>query len=207
MNRILVAVRAADPLSRAGVVSQLRSRPEVELVADVAAATADVFVVVTDILNAATMEQLRHLATTGATRFVLIVSALGNVDPLSLVEVGVVGVLRRDDADADGLLRVITTAATGGVHLPPDLQQRIVTDIARLQRTVLAARRLTAAGLDERELDVLRFLAEGLDVAEIAQKMLYSERTIKGILYNVTGRLNLRNRVHAVAYAIRAGVL
>lgn len=207
MSRILVAVRAADPVSRAGVLSQLRSRPEVDLVSEAETAGAGVLVVVTDALNAAAMEQLRQLATQVSARFVLIVSTLGDADPLSLVEIGVAGILRRDDADTDGLLRAITAAADGGVDMPQDMQQRIVADVARLQRTVLASQRLTAAGLDDRELNVLRFLAEGLDIAEISRKMLYSERTVKGILYNITGRLNLRNRVHAVAYAIRAGVL
>lgn len=54
---------------------------------------------------------------------------------------------------------------------------------------------------------MLRLLAEGLDTAEIAAKLNYSERTIKNIISAVTRRLNLRNRTHAVAYAIRAGTL
>jgi DNA-binding NarL/FixJ family response regulator len=58
---------------------------------------------------------------------------------------------------------------------------------------------------NRRELDVLTLVAEGLSTREIAKKLCYSERTIKNILQDVTMRLSLRNRTHAVAFAIRAG--
>jgi DNA-binding CsgD family transcriptional regulator len=79
--------------------------------------------------------------------------------------------------------------------------------VERLQREVLAPRGLNSAGLSPREVDVLRLMAEGLDTVEIAVELCYSERTVKNIIYGVTTRLNLRNRSHAVAYAMRAGML
>ncbi|MEU6611961.1 LuxR C-terminal-related transcriptional regulator [Streptomyces shenzhenensis] len=61
--------------------------------------------------------------------------------------------------------------------------------------------------LTQREVDVLRLLAEGMDAVEIANKLDYSERLIKSVIQAVVKRLELRNRTHAVAYAIRMGVL
>jgi DNA-binding NarL/FixJ family response regulator len=52
---------------------------------------------------------------------------------------------------------------------------------------------------------VLRHLAEGSNTADITKKMHISERTVKYILWNIMQRVGLRNRVHAVAFAIRAG--
>lgn len=72
---------------------------------------------------------------------------------------------------------------------------------------MLGPRGLTASGLETREVDVLRLIAEGLDTAEIADRMKYSERTVKNILYAMMTRLNLRNRSHAVAYAMRSGII
>jgi DNA-binding NarL/FixJ family response regulator len=46
-----------------------------------------------------------------------------------------------------------------------------------------------------------------LDTTEIAGKLSYSERTIKNVYYGMTARLNLRNRPHAVAYALRRGMI
>ena len=54
---------------------------------------------------------------------------------------------------------------------------------------------------------MLRLVADGYDTAEIAQQLAYSERTVKNVLHDVTTRLQLRNRSHAVAYALREGLI
>jgi DNA-binding NarL/FixJ family response regulator len=64
-----------------------------------------------------------------------------------------------------------------------------------------------ASGLTQREISVLRLVAEGLDTAEIASKLSYSERTVKNVMHALTTRLQLRNRAHAVAYALREGYI
>jgi DNA-binding CsgD family transcriptional regulator len=59
--------------------------------------------------------------------------------------------------------------------------------------------------LTEREIKVLKLLAEGMDTVEVGRQFFFPERTAKNILDNVTTRLNLRNRTNAVAYATRQG--
>lgn len=54
---------------------------------------------------------------------------------------------------------------------------------------------------------MLKLVADGFDTSEIAHKLSYSERTIKGIIHDVTTRLQLRNRTHAVAFAVREGLI
>jgi DNA-binding NarL/FixJ family response regulator len=54
---------------------------------------------------------------------------------------------------------------------------------------------------------VLRLLADGHDTAEVGRQLYYSERTVKNIVHDVTSRLDLRNRTHAVAYALRQGLI
>lgn len=63
------------------------------------------------------------------------------------------------------------------------------------------------AGPTRRELAVLELLADGLDTKEIAEQLSYSERTVKGVLHELTTRLRLRNRAHAVAFAVREGYI
>ncbi|MFB6988605.1 response regulator transcription factor [Streptomyces sp. NPDC056178] len=58
-----------------------------------------------------------------------------------------------------------------------------------------------------REIDVLRLIAEGHDTEVIAKELAYSERTIKNVLHELMTRLQLRNRSHAVAYAMRQGLI
>lgn len=50
-------------------------------------------------------------------------------------------------------------------------------------------------------------MSEGLDTSEIAAELSYSERTVKNVMHGLTTRLHLRNRSHAVAYALREGYI
>jgi DNA-binding NarL/FixJ family response regulator len=91
--------------------------------------------------------------------------------------------------------------------MPPTLLGSLLAQVERLHKDVLRPNGLTASGLAPREIDVLRLMAEGWDTAQIATKLSYSERTVKNVVYAVMNRLGLRNRPHAVAYAMRSGVI
>jgi DNA-binding NarL/FixJ family response regulator len=143
----------------------------------------------------------------GCPRIVLVVSELDDAGLLVAVETGVSGLLRRREATPERLAAAVTSAASGDGTLAPDLLGRLMAQMSRLQREVLAPRGIGPAGLTERERDVLRLLADGLDTAEIANQLAYSERTIKNIIHDLTTRLNLRNRSHAVAYAVKSGLI
>jgi DNA-binding NarL/FixJ family response regulator len=101
----------------------------------------------------------------------------------------------------------ILAAASGNGVMPRDILGKLLKRVEMLQREVLAPNGLNVAGLEPREVDVLRLIAEGWGTDEIAKELQYSERTVKNVIYNVTNRLKLRNRAHAVAYALRAGVI
>ncbi|MCG3755088.1 response regulator transcription factor [Amycolatopsis sp. Poz14] len=61
--------------------------------------------------------------------------------------------------------------------------------------------------LGERELRVLRLVAEGYSNSEIAAELGWSEHTVKNALYDLMARLGVRNRAHAAAYAVRNGLI
>lgn len=61
--------------------------------------------------------------------------------------------------------------------------------------------------LDDREAEVLRLVADGLDTSDIAEHLSYSESTIKGVLAKLMTRLEARNRCHAVAIVVREGLI
>jgi DNA-binding NarL/FixJ family response regulator len=205
VSRIPVYLHANDPISRAGIAGQLRPRPEVEILADDEIGRAGVAVVVTDTVGEDTVRILRELHYAGVPHLVVVAGRIDDVDLVSVVEAGVAGLLRRGDATADRLVSVITAAAAGEGAVPPDLLGRLLTQVGRVQRQMLGPRGLTFTGLAEREIEVLRLVADGFDTAEIAEKLSYSQRTVKNVLHAITSRLYLRNRSHAVAYALWHG--
>ncbi|MEV6120382.1 LuxR C-terminal-related transcriptional regulator [Streptomyces sp. NPDC052077] len=204
-ERVTVAVYAADPVLRVGVVQQLRSRPEVDLLADADAERAHASLVVVDGVDddvAALLDQLRYNT---ATRTGLVVGTLGPGALQRVIECGVVAVLRRAEADQDRLLHLVLAMANGEGVLPGDLLGKLLTHVGGLQRSALDPRGLSL--LTTREADMLRLVSEGMDTAEIARTTAYSERTVKNVLHEVMTRLQLRNRAHAVGYALRNGLI
>jgi DNA-binding NarL/FixJ family response regulator len=206
MERVPVYVHADDPISRAGVASQLRPRPEVRVLETSEAEQARVALVVTDRVADTTLAALRSLQRGGA-RLVLVVAEVDDGDLVAAVEAGVAGLVRRHEATAERLVTVIRSASLGEGSVPPDLLGRLLDQVGRLQRQVLWPRGLTFAGLADREIEVLKLVADGFDTAEIAAKLSYSQRTVKNVLHDITSRLHLRNRSHAVAYALRHGLI
>jgi DNA-binding NarL/FixJ family response regulator len=206
MDQLTVYIHADDPILRAGLATQLRPRSEVRVIDAPDPGRTTVALVVTDRVAEPTLRTLRSLQRLGA-RLVLVVAELDDSDLVAAVEAGVAGVVRRAEASPDHLVQVVRAAAAGDGTLPPDLLGRLLSQVGKLQRQVLWPRGLTFGGLAEREIEVLRLVADGLDTAEIATKLSYSQRTIKNILHDITSRLHLRNRSHAVAYALRHGLI
>ncbi len=207
VDSIDVYIAAADPVSRAGTASQLRAAPGIRVVEEGRVGALTVALVVADEVDEETARQIRALRRQGVERIVLLAARLDDQGLLIAVEAGVCGVLRRSDATAGNIRNTIRAVAAGEGTLPPDLLGRLLDQVGRLQRQVLAPRGLTFRGLTEREVSVLRLLADGKDTAEVGRELFYSERTVKNIVHDITSRLELRNRTHAVAYAIKQGLI
>ena len=207
IERIPTYVYASDPISQVGVTSQLRSRPEILVVEEKDIHRAVVAVIVTDVVDEAALRILRAVQRGGVPRTVLVAATLDDAGLVAAAEAGASGLLRRSDATPEGLARVVIRVAAGDGEVPADLLARLLGQVGKLQRQVLAPRGLSFSGLTERETKVLRLVADGHDTGEIARNLCYSERTVKNVLHDVTTRLQLRNRSHAVAYALREGLI
>lgn len=206
-----VVLHTTDVITRAGILSTLRSRPEIRLVEhDDAASAADervVVLVVAEGWDDETRQLFRRLQMQGCRSVILVAGDMSDVDLLEVVSIGVSAVIRRSEAAPDTLIRLIKATAAGDGTLPPDLLRRLLNRVSRLQHQVLQPRGWDLAGISAREAEVLRMVADGLETREIAERLCYSQRTVKGILHDITGRFQLRNRAHAVAFALREGLI
>jgi DNA-binding NarL/FixJ family response regulator len=206
-SRIQVWIYAEDPISQAGVASQLRARPEIQVLSGAELDQAEVAVVVAEAIDEDIVRVLRAIQRGKAPKTVLIGSVLDEEGVVVAAEAGVSALLRRGEATCDRLVSVIAKVQTGEAEMPADLLAGLLGQVGKLQRQILAPRGLRFSGLTEREIQVLRLVADGLDTGEIARRLAFGERTIKSILHDVTTRLQLRNRSHAVAYAVREGLI
>ncbi|MFD7600956.1 helix-turn-helix transcriptional regulator [Streptomyces mirabilis] len=206
-NRIPVVVQAPDPISRAGVRSQLAQHPVIDLLDSAEAGPGTVAVLVNEGPDETTLSRLRRLVRSDGARAVLVVNAIREAELLDVIECGVGAIVWRHEASAHRLVQAVLAAARGDGDLPADLLGRLITQVGSLQRTASGQTGVPLSGLVPREIDVLRLVAEGLDTGEIASKLSYSERTVKNVMHGLTTRLHLRNRAHAVAYALREGYI
>ncbi|MBC3844466.1 response regulator transcription factor [Streptacidiphilus sp. 4-A2] len=153
------------------------------------------------------MQEAAEAADGRDVRFVLVSDGLSKHQALRAVTYGLVSVIPSRDADFEQVVRAIAAVREGRVALPDVAQGWLEDQIRTTWQLVLEPRGLTATGLERREVDVLRLLARGLGTQEIAQDLNYSERTVKNIIHGVLTRLKLRNRTHAVAFAMQHGAL
>ncbi|MEV4055811.1 response regulator transcription factor [Amycolatopsis sp. NPDC049688] len=206
-DRTPVVVRATDPILHNGACLTLRSRDDVRVVDGDPADPAQVALLVADRLDEPMTQLLSALHHQGFTKIVLVAGEVDDNEILGAVEHGVCAVARRADAGPEVLVRLIKAAAAGEGALPPDLLGRLLNRVSRLQRQVLEPRGLRLGGMSDRETEVLKLVAAGYSTQEIADELCYSQRTVKSILHDVTNRFQLRNRSHAVAYALREGLI
>ncbi|MDQ2589112.1 helix-turn-helix transcriptional regulator [Saccharothrix yanglingensis] len=207
MARVRVAVKAFDRITHIGLVKSLGGHPGVLVVPDAESGDAQVLVMAADRLSYDVVARLRSGAEESDTPVVLVADQLDDAELLVAIECRVVAVLPTATATGEQLARAVSAAAGGGGVLPPSLVGKVLKHVERLQREVLTAHGAAPARLSEREIDVLRLVADGRNTVEIARELCYSARTVKNIVASVTGKLNLRNRAHAVAYAARAGII
>ncbi len=107
------------------------------------------------------------------------------------------------DVGPDELADTVRRAARGESVLHPRVAARVVQELR-------GARRDTPnlfIDLSDREIEVLRLIADGLSNAEIAAKLIISEKTVKGHVSNILGKLHMMDRTQAAVYAWRQGLV
>jgi DNA-binding NarL/FixJ family response regulator len=206
-----VAVRASDQVTGLGAVTMLSDSPQLSVIGSARYAQARVIVIVEEFVGDDVFTFLRQVRTASDTpsqpRCVLVTDHFRAGDLMTAIECGVAAVLLRSETGGSELVSTVLAVSHGAAFLPPTLQGLLLAQLDRMRRDVLEPHGLTLSGLAARERDVLRLVAEGFGTEEIAVKLAYSERTVKNVLHTLMTRYGLNTRAHAVAYALRAGVI
>ncbi|HMQ50782.1 MAG TPA: response regulator transcription factor [Anaerolineae bacterium] len=107
------------------------------------------------------------------------------------------------DAEPEELAEAVRKAARGEAVLHPRVAARVVQELHGAKQDTPNA----FTELSDRELEVLRLIADGLNNADIAEKLVISEKTVKSHVSNILSKLHLGDRTQAAVYAWREGVV
>jgi len=187
---IEVVGEAADGL--AGVEVVLREQPDVVLM-DVRMPHLD------------GVEATRRITAAGVTTRVLVLTTFDLDEHVAgAVRAGASGFLLKD-TPPDELVRAVRVVAAGDALLSPSVTRQLLDQVAAGGAPVATDPAVDA--LTEREREVLDLLARGLSNAEIAERLVLGETTVKTHVGRVLSKLGLRDRVQAVVWAYEHGIV
>ncbi|GGS68729.1 DNA-binding response regulator [Planobispora rosea] len=195
------------PIVRGGLRGAFAGEPDIEVAGEASngregverAAALAVDVVLMD-LRMPVMDGVAAIAALRAShpeiRVLVLTTFDGDADVLPAIEAGATGYLLKD-APPDELLRAVRATAAGEVVLAPWVVERLVGQVRNPVR----------ATLTDRELQVLRLVADGASNRQAAARLFISEASIKTHLLHIYDKLGVRDRAAAVGEAYRRGIL
>jgi NarL family two-component system response regulator LiaR len=196
---------------RAGLRMYLQGQPDLEVVgeaADGATALACVQELMPEVVlmdlqmpGMDGVEAIRRIrATQPEVEVVVLTTFLDSARISAAIQAGAIGYVLKDVPPGE-LADAIRAAARGEVHLAPAVQRLLLQAMAQPNQVTASPEVLT-----EREREVLTLLAAGRSNKEIARHLRLSERTVKGHVGSVLGKLGLASRTQAAIYAMQHGL-
>jgi DNA-binding NarL/FixJ family response regulator len=207
-----------DPHSiyRRGITACLRGTSEIVAVGEAGSvgeawqhaelAEAGVVVVDPDGLAGA-YEFIRQVGEANGTQVLVCSARCEEHDVLACVQAGAIGYMSKATLTPAVLVASVTAAASGAGVMAPEILGTLLRGLTRVSREVLEPRGVTLSRLSQREQEVLRLVADGHPIREVAKRLCYSERTIKNVIHDVVIKLDVRTRSQAVAMAVREGLI
>jgi DNA-binding NarL/FixJ family response regulator len=213
MSPVRIVVADDQEVVRAGFAALLDTQPDLTVVAT-ACDGAEALrvcrdrhpdVVLMDVRMPAMdgIEATRQLsADRGAPRILMLTTFDLDEHVYDALAAGASGFLLKD-ATAERLFDAVRVVAAGEALLAPSVTRRLIGEFARLRRPAPT----TLAELTPRETEVLQLVAEGLSNAEIADRLVVGEETVKTHVSRMLRKLGLRDRAQAVVTAYESGLV
>ncbi len=210
--KITVLLVDDHAIVRAGVRAYLNAQPDLEVVGEAASGVEALQLVAELAPDVALMDlvmpemdgveatwRLRRVSP--RTQVVVLTSFHEDEQIFPAIKAGALSYLLKD-IDPQDLAEAIRAAARGEAVLHPSVAARIVRELRDG-----SDRSNPYAELSGREQEVLRLVAEGLNNAEIAERLVLSEKTVKAHVSNILSKLHLADRTQAAVFAWRQGLM
>jgi DNA-binding NarL/FixJ family response regulator len=164
-------------------------------------------VVVMD-LNMPTMsgvDATRHItAQSPLTRVIVLSISDQDADVMDAIVAGACGYLLKDSSITE-VVTGIRSAAVGSSLISPVIASKVLQRVRATTADTDIAETIRAE-LSDRELEVLKLIANGKDNAQIAAELVISPKTVKNHISNILMKLQMQNRIQAAVYAVRSGL-
>ena len=152
------------------------------------------------------VETTRKLAGVAPlTRVVVLTISADDDDVMDAVMAGACGYLLKDSSIQE-LILGIRAAASGESLISPQIAAKVLRRLRSQSSSVDAAETIRAE-LSDREIEVLKLIANGKDNAQIARDLFISPKTVKNHISNILMKLQIENRIQAAVYAVRSGIV
>ena len=152
------------------------------------------------------VETTRHLTGIAPlARVVVLTISVDDEDVMDAVMAGACGYLLKD-ASIEDLLTGIRAAAAGESLISPQIASKVLQRLRSQGKSEDAAATIRAE-LSDREVEVLKLIANGKDNAQIASELFISPKTVKNHISNILMKLQIDNRIQAAVYAVRSGIV
>jgi DNA-binding NarL/FixJ family response regulator len=127
-------------------------------------------------------------------------------DLYDAIKAGASGYLLKE-ISIDEVADAIRAVWAGQSKITPSMATKLLAEFAAMSKRAEETRQLPAPRLTEREMEVLRLVAQGLNNRDIAKDLFISENTVKNHIRNILEKLHLHSRMEAVVYAVREKLL
>ena len=152
------------------------------------------------------VEATRQISTLAPlTRVVVLTISDQDSDVMDAIFAGACGYLLKD-ASIQELMHGIQAAAIGESLISPTIAAKVLRRL-RSSSSQPDIERTIRAELSDREIEVLKLIANGKDNAQIAAELHISPKTVKNHISNILMKLQIDNRIQAAVYAVRSGIV
>ena len=204
-------------LFRRGLIMVLESEEGVEVVAeaedgDEAVAKAEEFapdVVLMDVRMPKTsgIDATRQIADVIPTAKILMLTVSDEEEDLfEAIKAGASGYLLKE-ISIEEVADAIRAVVEGQSLISPSMASKLLTEFNSLAKRAEEKQNIPTPRLTDRELEVLKLVAQGMSNREIAGQLFISENTVKNHVRNILEKLHLHSRMEAVVYAVREKLL
>jgi DNA-binding NarL/FixJ family response regulator len=152
------------------------------------------------------VEATRHItAIAPLTRVVMLTISEEDSDVMAAILAGACGYLLKDSSIQE-LMAGIRAASRGESLISPTIAAKVLQRVRSTSTQPEIANQIRAE-LSDREIEVLKLIANGKDNAVIAAELHISPKTVKNHISNILMKLQIDNRIQAAVYAVRSGIV